>query len=66
MVLSVQTAKGAHGVVGEQESAPHPFAWTRALYQQLAGAGILHEDDHVELIEGESAQMAAKRHTFCR
>ena len=28
-------------------------------YQGMAAAGILHEDDHVELLEGEIIQMAA-------
>lgn len=36
-------------------------------YEQLAAAGILHEDDRVELIAGEILQMAAisSRHAGC-
>lgn len=36
------------------------FRWTRDLYGQLRDAGILGEDDRVELIEGELVEMAAK------
>jgi Uma2 family endonuclease len=34
-----------------------PRRWTREEYDQMVGAGILHEDEHVQLIEGEILQM---------
>ncbi|MBI3971975.1 MAG: Uma2 family endonuclease [Chloroflexi bacterium] len=39
--------------VGEIEPAVRPYRWTREEYRRLLNAGILHEDDQVELIEGE-------------
>ncbi len=41
--------------------------FTVAEYMAMAEAGILHEDEHVELLAGEIIQMAAigNRHLFC-
>src|SRR5947209_8738082 len=46
------------------ETAPttavgRPRRWTREEYQRLITAGILNEDDHVQLIDGVIYQMAA-------
>ena len=41
--------------------------FTVAEYLAMGEAGILHEDEHVELLAGEIIQMAAigNRHLFC-
>lgn len=43
------------------------FRFTRADYYRLVGAGVLGEDDRVELIEGEILEMSpiGPRHTGC-
>jgi Uma2 family endonuclease len=35
--------------------------WSRAEYDQMVDAGLLHEDEHVQLIEGAILQMPAHR-----
>ena len=37
----------------EAVRAPAPHRWTRRQYEQMVEAGILDENDRVELIEGE-------------
>ena len=39
-------------------SAPQTHCWTRREYHDLAEAGFLSEDDHVELIDGEIIRMS--------
>ncbi len=43
------------------------YRFTVDEYERMAAVGILHEDDRVELIDGEIVQMAAidSRHMFC-
>lgn len=38
---------------------PRPFRFTTEEYEQMGAAGILGEDDRVELIAGEIIEMAA-------
>lgn len=47
-------------IVSANDEHAHPYRWTRIRYAQLRDAGILGEDDQVELVEGELVQMAAK------
>jgi Uma2 family endonuclease len=61
MAVTTAPAQALDEPPAEGETGPRPFVWTRALYQRLGEVGILHEDDHVELIEGELIQMAAKK-----
>jgi Uma2 family endonuclease len=46
---------------------PAPYRFTVAEYYQMAEAGILNEDDRVELLEGEIVEMApiGSRHASC-
>lgn len=46
-------------VVATSAAEPHRRRLTAAEFEQMAAAGILHEDDHVELLDGELYQMAA-------
>jgi Uma2 family endonuclease len=41
-----------------RSAAPTTHRWTRREYQDLAEAGFLSEDDHVELIDGEIIRMS--------
>ncbi len=44
-----------------------PYRFTVAQYEQMIEAGVFHEDERIELIEGEIIQMAAVgvRHATC-
>jgi Uma2 family endonuclease len=55
----VNTVTGPTDPTETLPPAAQPFRWTRALYAQLREAGILGEDDRVELVEGELVEMAA-------
>lgn len=48
-------------------TAPTRYRFTVEEFERMAKVGIFHEDDHVELIEGEIIQMApvGKRHASC-
>ena len=41
--------------------APAPHRWTRRQYEQMIEAGILGEDDRVELIDGEIIEMSPQK-----
>ena len=46
-------------VLAKSAVEPHRRRLTAAEFEQMAAAGILHEDDHIELLDGELYQMAA-------
>ena len=48
----------------EQESQIH--LWTVADYHQMIEAGVLDEDDHVELLEGKIVRKEWKINNLCR
>jgi Uma2 family endonuclease len=52
-----EAASGMDDVLASLES-PHRRRWTVEEYHQMAEAGILTEDDRVELIDGEVIQMS--------
>ncbi|MDP2811573.1 MAG: hypothetical protein Q8O34_15640 [Rhodocyclaceae bacterium] len=54
-------------VLQVREHAAMPYhRWTVAEYHQMADSGLLDESDRVELIEGESIDMApiGSKHAF--
>src|SRR5262245_32316868 len=54
-------------VAATTKSKPRRRLFTVDEYHRMAKAGILHEDDRIELIEGELIEMAAigSRHMGC-
>ena len=46
---------------------PTPYRFTVVQYEQMIAAGVFHEDERIELIEGEIVQMGAIdiRHATC-
>ena len=45
----------------EAVRAPAPHRWTRQQYDQMIEAGILDENDRVELIDGEITEMSPQK-----
>jgi Uma2 family endonuclease len=60
MAITTQVPEPDVEVSEADENAPRPFVWTRSLYQRLGEVGIFHEDDPVELIEGQLIRKAPK------
>lgn len=60
-MVDIATVAPAASPETDDARVVQPFRWTREQYAQLRDAGILGEDDHVELIEGELIEMAAKK-----
>jgi len=54
--MATQLSHSPHTV-----ATPVPHHWTREQYEQMIEAGILDEDDHVELIEGEIVTMSPRK-----
>jgi len=59
--MTATIARGAAPPFASSAEEVSPYRWTRREYAQLIEHGILGEDDHVQLIEGEIITIAPQK-----
>jgi len=59
--MTATIARGAAPPFASSAEEVSPYRWTRREYAQLIEHGILGEDDHVQLIEGDIITMAPQK-----